>query len=71
MDRQRLPCWTCTQPEAIECQYFLRNATDGDLERQCSPGGLPINCCRIGLAGAVPQQGMPTPPRSVRAARRW
>jgi hypothetical protein len=49
----RLPCLTCTSPQADDVKHALGT---GALEEMCNqtPGGLPIMCCKVRFAGVAP-----------------
>jgi hypothetical protein len=49
----KLPCLSCASPQADDVKHALGQ---GALEEACNktPGGLPIMCCRIRLAGWMP-----------------
>jgi len=54
IDRMKLPCWTCTGPEAMDVRAWLGQCSGDDVEQQCSPSGLPLCCCRVRVVGVVP-----------------
>jgi hypothetical protein len=43
MSRMTLPCWEC--PHGDEARFWLSGNSDPDAIM--SPGGLPLNCCRV------------------------
>jgi hypothetical protein len=54
IDRMQMPCWTCDKPQAIDACAWLGACSGDDVEHQCSPSGLPLNCCRVRVVGTVP-----------------
>jgi hypothetical protein len=56
IDSSRLPCWTCKRPEAFDVRHFIGQCDDGKIDvRNLSPGGLPLQCCRVVHAGPAPK----------------
>ena len=54
IDRAQLPCWTYDKPQAMDARAWLGQHSGDDVEHQCSPSGLPLNCCRVRVVGVVP-----------------
>jgi hypothetical protein len=46
-------CLTCTAPQADDVRHALGNGALEE-ERNKTPSGLPLTCCRVRLAGAMP-----------------
>jgi hypothetical protein len=48
VDRSALPCWSCSrEPQASETRHLLANASDEDVEKQRTPMGRPLMCCKV------------------------
>jgi hypothetical protein len=66
-----LPCMACEHPQAADVRHLCGQVTEL-AELQLSPGGLPMQCCKVHVVGAM--SGMPDRPPSApppRRARRW
>jgi hypothetical protein len=52
----RLPCLTCSSPQALDVRHQLAQGAlhDDDAERNTTPSGLPLACCRVRQMGEVP-----------------
>jgi hypothetical protein len=61
IDRSDLPCWSCTRPQGEEVRHWLRSCSNDDLANCSSPGGLPLDCCRVRVVGVAPQSPGPRP----------
>ena len=47
-----LPCRDC--PHGADVRSMISQSDSVLDEHQCSPTGLPLNCCRIRVVGAMP-----------------
>jgi hypothetical protein len=56
------PCETCKTPEADDIRHHVAQVADVS-ELELSPGGLPINCCKVRVVGGM--TGRPDTPRSA------
>ena len=54
LDRMSLPCWHCDKPQAADARAWLGAASDDDVEKQVSPSGIPLVCCRVRIVAVVP-----------------
>jgi len=59
IDRMQLPCWTCERWEAVDARAWLGSCSNEDIEKQLSPSGWPMCCCRVRIVGVVPASDPP------------
>jgi hypothetical protein len=57
IDRQKFPCWHCSDSRAVDARAHLRGFSDADLAAAMSPRGTPMFCCRIAPAGGLTTSG--------------
>jgi hypothetical protein len=60
----RLPCLSCHSPQADDVRFYAGTGM-WDEERNRSPSGLPILCCRVRFMGVVPEQAIISTPPSA------
>ena len=48
-----LPCSRCSSPKAWDVRHAFGSGAFVDGGGQWSPGGLPLQCCRIRTAGVI------------------
>jgi hypothetical protein len=57
LNKMDVICWRCTRPEADDVRHWLRNCSgDYAAQRDVSPSGLPLGCCRLRV-GATLEHG--------------
>jgi hypothetical protein len=65
-----LPCKTCQQPQAADVLHACAQVTEL-AELQLSPGGLPVQCCRVHVVAAMGIPDLPPAAPPARRSRRW
>jgi hypothetical protein len=60
MKLEELPCLECVKPQALDVRHMICTGAIWEACNQ-SPGGLPLACCRIRIAGVMPTSDRPRP----------
>jgi hypothetical protein len=56
MTSLKLPCLSCTSPQAADVRHLLGSGALDEASNR-TPNGLPLVCCRVTFAGVAPAGG--------------